>query len=74
MKHDVTVLNNCSIRSDHRMVRSKIVLNARKERRKMLNKRQTSRWTRIEDKRAYEEEIDRRLGEINKSNRYKQCE
>ncbi|XP_072384376.1 uncharacterized protein [Diabrotica undecimpunctata] len=58
---DVTVLNQFSTGSDHRMVRAKVVLNVKKERRNMVTRTKNVTFTAITNTRAYQEEIDRNL-------------
>ncbi|XP_072401089.1 uncharacterized protein [Diabrotica undecimpunctata] len=65
MVHDVTVLNSCSVRSDHRMVRAKIVLNLQKQRYKMITKTHPIGWNTIENTTSFEEEILRCLETTN---------
>lgn len=43
--HDVTTLNNFSIGSDHRMIRSRVSINTKYERIKMMRKTNNKKWT-----------------------------
>ncbi|XP_072401120.1 uncharacterized protein [Diabrotica undecimpunctata] len=66
MVHDViTVLNSCSVGSDQRMVRAKIVLNLQKQRYKMITKTHPIGWNPIENTMSFEEEILRCLETTN---------
>lgn len=59
---DVTVINKCSIGSDHRMVRAKVNINIKRERRKLISQTHVKKWTHIEDPIQYQQHIDRSLG------------
>lgn len=59
--HDVTALNKCSVGSDHRLVRARVVLNLKRERRKMVTKQKTQKWNSIEDTEGYEKLVETNL-------------
>lgn len=61
---DVTVLNRFSTGSDHRMVRAKIVLNVKEERRHMVARAEKAKFTSITNIRAYQEEIENNLQNV----------
>lgn len=59
--HDVTALNNFSIGSDHRMVRSKISINIKGERMKMVRKSKNKKWTPPNNADTFRNDIDEHL-------------
>lgn len=59
--HDVTVLNNFSIGSDHRMIRSKISINSKAERSKMIRRENKKKWTAPNNTEAFQNDIDKYL-------------
>lgn len=61
MVEDVTVLNNCKIGSDHRMVRSKIRIDLGKERYKLIRKTTKQMWTGPTDTQGFETHITNTL-------------
>lgn len=61
---DVTVLNNFSVGSDHRIVRAKVKINVKRERAKMQSSTQNSKWTSLKNKTAYQEEITNKLEDL----------
>lgn len=65
---DVTVLNSLSVGSDHRMVRAKILLNLRTERKKLVFKNNCERWTNVDDVEKYQKTINENLKDADTCN------
>lgn len=54
---DVAVLNRCTIGSDHRMVRAKVVIDTKRERRKLVKKATGNAWNSIGNEDRYRQLI-----------------
>lgn len=61
---DVTVLNKFSIGSDHRLVRSKISINIKNERRKLIKQPTSSKWRPLRDETQYQHRIKSHLAHM----------
>ncbi|XP_072378445.1 uncharacterized protein [Diabrotica undecimpunctata] len=61
---DVTVINKITVGSDHRLVRSKIIINIRRERTAMITERNSNKWKSIEDRVAYQNLLTSELKEV----------
>ena len=61
---DVTVINRITVGTDHRLVRSKIVINTKGERDKMMTRGKIGKWSAIEDKEAYQNFISSELRKV----------
>ncbi|XP_048516546.1 craniofacial development protein 2-like [Dendroctonus ponderosae] len=58
---DVTVLNKFSMGSDHRLVRSKISINIKNERRKLIKQPTSSKWRPLRDEIQYQRRMESQL-------------
>lgn len=59
--HDVTVLNQVSIGSDHRMVRALVVIDTEKERERLMMKKNRNKWNDPESPDRYKNMITQAL-------------
>lgn len=64
---DLSVLNNFTTGSDHRMIRAKVALNIKKERIKLMSKTKSNRWVPPENLESYQNKIAEVLDKIKHS-------
>lgn len=64
---DLSVLNNFTTGSDHRMIRAKVALNIKKERIKLMSRTKCNKWVTPENLESYQNKIAEVLGEIKHS-------
>ena len=65
---DVTVLNNCTIGSDHRMVRATVSIDLKRERSKMVRKNKNTKWTPPKSDSSYADSVTAALEESTLNN------